>query len=263
VSITDALPEPIQNEVSELVKVANVLFRGVGTNLVITTQDEYENCAAMAGQFHKFVKDTENTVTERRRKPLAEAALISSEFQRPLEIVRPGLATLNKACTDWIVAEKAREAEENRKREEQRRALALEEAKAAEDAHLAAVDAQRAADAAVVTQTPEAQAIASDAAIAVDEKREVVQAVRADLATVQAPIKSFAPAKGQHSRDKWLARIDNLSEIPRDILEEVFRGKVAGEALQSNLNARANLAKSTTSNIKGVSFYVQPTLVHR
>jgi hypothetical protein len=111
-----------------------------------------------------------------------------------------------------------------------------------------------------VTQKPEDAYAASDALVAADDAQAVAVVRREEARALAVPVQSYAPVKGVHTRTVWKARLDDLTKLPREILEETLRGKVGAEALASNLNARARLANGP-SNTPGVTFYEDDSIV--
>lgn len=248
---TERLPVPadVSAEARELTQVANELFRGVG-ELTISTQDEFE----MAGEFVKKIARTRRDVEaakKARRDPYTSLLnAISGEYERPLEILRTAEANLDGGLKRWIAAERKRQDELNRQREEARRLEIQRALKAEEDARRAAMEAHSTHQAAVVEADPDLHETAADLA-AVAEAKSAEAAQHAETAVeLAAPVQSYQPVKGIHTREVWRARVTDVALVPREHM-------IPDEA---KLDRLAKAIKAP-SHIPGVEFYAETTVI--
>lgn len=241
----------VRQEAAELTRLANDLFRGIG-ELTIQTQDEFEIAGEWAKKIGRLRKDTE-AAKKARRDPLNSLLnAISAEYEGPLAVLKQAEASLDGGLQKYILAERRRQEELNRQREKERQAAILEAAKKAEDARRAEIEAIRTQEAAVVHADPELADTVADLQQAAAESHEAAVVAYEQADALAAPVQSYVPVKGIHTRETWFARVVDENALPREYMTPDF-GKLD----------RIAKAVKAPSNIPGVEFYAETSLVKK
>lgn len=252
-------PAVITNAKTLATKVAGIVSR-IGT-LKIETTEEMDMASTLLVEIANERKAVEKAKKADRDPYNTLLNEISAQYEPVLSELKAGEETLDKAVLAFR-AEQRREAERlEAERLEQLQAAQLAAAKAAEDARAAEIDAQRAADMAVVEATPEAAYEASDAAVVADDKQATVEVAVQQVEALRVPV-AVVPrgsATGLGFQTRWYGEVEDVAKLDPTTVRNILLSPEGVEAANTYLSRLATAMKRTDAAPAGCRFWSEET----